>query len=75
MDRAVSDTADTEPEYEADSLTKAGAQHTAARLQAYWHAQGHKTVRHWVEHASGTRGGGHGIYVVRSNLVRGLPPR
>jgi hypothetical protein len=64
-----------EPEFEADNLTKTGAMHLAARLDAYWHAQGHLHVRHTV-HAAHTPGNNRcAIWVVRSNLIRGQPPR
>jgi hypothetical protein len=71
----MSDTTDAAPEYDVDNLSKAGAQHLAARLDAYWHAQGHTTVRHWAVATPGRHATAAGIWVVRSNLVRGQPPR
>src|SRR4051812_31943805 len=55
-------------DYEDDTLTKTGAHQLAARLDAYWRAQGAKTVRHWVVAASGPRNqkSHRPIFVVRS---------
>jgi glutamine synthetase type III len=75
-----------EAEDGADNLTKAGAHELAARLDAYWHAKGATHVRHWVEpkqphasaHSAGLKLWGAAraaIWVVRSNLIRGQPPR
>lgn len=61
---------------EADNLTRNGAEALAARLTAYWLAQGqgHTTARFWVEPGR-YNGSNSGVFVVRSNLVRGHPPR
>jgi hypothetical protein len=66
----------SETDFEDDTLTKTGAERLAARLDAFWHAQGAKTVRHWVVAASGSRNvkPHRPVFVVRSNLVRGQPP-
>jgi hypothetical protein len=74
---APDDEADTEAEAETDNLSRNGAIAMAARLQNFWLEQGATNVRHWVEHVRGNRAnrGGPGIYVVRSNLVSGNPPR
>ena len=45
----------------------------AAELDEWWHKKGYPTVRHTVEPIN-VRGRGN-ICIVRSNLVRGLPPR
>jgi hypothetical protein len=71
------------PEFEADSLTKTGAMHLAARLDAYWHRQGHRHVKHTVHPHQLDERDAHklwgtsraALYVVRSNLVNGSPPR
>lgn len=69
----MSDTdTDTAPDDPADTLTRVGAIALAARLDAYWRAQGHTTVRHWVEPARSASN--NVVYVVRSNLVAGRPP-
>ena len=54
---------------------KAGAERFAALIQERWHECGHKDVRAWAEGVT-LNGGPKGdiIYVVRSNLVGGLPP-
>lgn len=58
-----------------DALSREGAIATALRLDAFWQEQGATTARHWVEPrgAPGSRCRG-AVWVVRSNLVRGLPP-
>lgn len=63
-----------EAEDAADNLSQAGAHQLAARLDAYWRSQGHTTARFWVEPAR-NHGSQHAIFVVRSNLVGGWPPR
>lgn len=59
-----------------DGFTKAGAEKLAAQIRAYWGRRG-RAAEVWVEPAgeyvdslrTGT------WYVVRSNLINGLPPR
>ena len=62
-----------------DTTTREGAEALAARLTRYWHAKGYTQVRHWAEHQRVRTAEaplfGHAIWVVRSNLVGGLPPR
>jgi hypothetical protein len=61
-----------------DTTTREGAEALARKLDAYWHAQGFPQVQHWVEmHRRLTPAAplhGEAMWVVRSNLVRGLPP-
>jgi hypothetical protein len=77
----------TEAEDAPDNLSRQGAIEMALRLDAFWHARGHRTVRHWVvpaqiaaDTARKVWGLSHGavnraaIWTVRSNLVRGQPP-
>jgi hypothetical protein len=61
------------PNYE----TRSGAERRARRLDDYWHARGHMTVQHWAEPQSGKnipKLVGRRLWVVRSNLVNGMPP-
>lgn len=72
-----------EAEHGADNLTQDGARELAARLDAYWHARGATHVKHRVEPKQLTTRDAQklwgnsraAIYVVRSNLVNGSPPR
>lgn len=52
--------------------SQSGAQSLAARLAAYWHAQGYPKAKHWTEAVNPDLVGT--IWVVRSNLVNGMPP-
>jgi hypothetical protein len=61
-----------------------GAELLAAELDAWWHDRGYPNARHTVEwiglgrHAGKRRGHierATGAWVVRSNLVNGMPPR
>ena len=69
----------TEPRPEPDTTTRDGAEVLARKLDAYWHAQGFLQVQHWVERQRritlAAPRQGEKIWVVRSNLVRGQPPR
>ena len=69
----------TEPRPEPDTMTRDGAEALARKLDAYWHAQGFPQVQHWVERQGRitleSPHRGESIWVVRSNLVRGQPPR
>jgi len=56
-----------------DTLTRADAEQLAERLNAYWHGHGYPAARHWVETANIAGRGD--VFVVRSNLVDGVPPR
>lgn len=62
-----------------DTTTREGAEALARRLDAYWHRLGYGQVQHWVEQQRRITVAaplqGEGIWVVRSNLVRGLPPK
>lgn len=56
-------------------MTKYAAQMLARRITAYWKKRGH-IVTCRVEQLQGERIDGHGsIYVVRSTLLNGLPPK
>jgi hypothetical protein len=59
-----------------DHLTEGGAIVLAERLEAWWAKLGYPSVRTWWERATGktVRGNLGTVYVVRSNLVNGLPP-
>ena len=68
-----------------DLCSELGAARLAAKLQAWWHAQGEHEVRFWIERSNHkrvyVRKDGHtkdvhadAIWLIRSNLVRGLPP-
>lgn len=65
----------------ADNLSRDGAIELALRLDAWWQRRGARTVEHWVvpepltaEAARKGWGSNRAIYVVKSNLVNGLPP-
>lgn len=62
-----------------DTTTREGAEALARKLDRYWHAKGFPQVSHWVEFQRHKTPAapfhGEGIWVVRSNLVRGQPPR
>jgi len=78
----MTDPAQTSRSGVTDHLSKAGATFLAAQLDEYWRRTGARTVRHWIEpggmdrtsHAA-AKTDGHTVWVVRSNLVRGNPPR
>jgi hypothetical protein len=66
-----------------DLITREGATELAAELDLWWHSRGFYTVRHTVEwiafdRSSGKRsdqlGRSSGAWIVKSNLVNGLPP-
>jgi len=75
---------------ERDVCSREGAQLLAQRLDDWWHTRGFTQVQHWVERSAG-RSRSHrkkaelpppsikdepeGVWVVRSNLINGLPPR
>jgi hypothetical protein len=56
-------------------LTSEGADLLASRLRAFWHGRGHLEVEARVEAVSVGREKKRRVYVVRTNLVGGLPPR
>ena len=66
-----------------DLCTREGAEALARKLDEYWHAQGHPQVQHWIEpavltskkHGAAVRPTKQTGWVVRSNLVRGQPPK
>lgn len=64
-------------------MTQEGATELAAELDEWWEKAGYTTARHWIEKAHPRRKAntrtsdqwvGEGIWVVRSNLIGGLPP-
>lgn len=66
------------PLFERDYLSFAGAEALARTIDSYWHTRGHLNVTARVELLDDERlrarmGGS--VYVVRSNLVAGKPPR
>jgi hypothetical protein len=73
-----------QPMQNVEHCTRKGAEALAARLDAYWHAQGYPHVRHWVEPISASEWqrektanelANLRAFAVRSNLVNGMPPR
>lgn len=57
-----------------DRFTESGAGVLARKIERHWKAKGHPNVKAWVEKS----GGGLlnvPIFVVRSNLINGLPPK
>lgn len=59
-------------------ITEDEANNMADRLTEYWHSQGYKNAMFWVKPESFKRFRGTGIdstYVIRSNLIKGLPPK
>jgi hypothetical protein len=54
-----------------DHCDNAGAHALAARIKHFWHKKGH-AVAVRVEHESGSKCGP--IWVVRSNMLDGMPP-
>lgn len=59
--------------FKGDSLNGSGAAALADRIKNYWHSRGHTNVVMSVVEISGVTYL-ETIYMVRSNLVRGLPP-
>ena len=58
-----------------DTLSREGAYALAERIAAYWRAKGDRKLEvQVVATATGTDGVGQ-VFVVRSNMVRGYPPR
>lgn len=55
----------------ADFMTKNGAEMLASYIEMFWHKRGGKVHVH-VERANNGDGRGE-YYIVRSNLVNGLP--
>jgi hypothetical protein len=55
-------------------LSEAGAWALAARLRDHWHEQGYE-IEAWVEAVRTESKENRHIWVVRTNLVGGLPPR
>jgi hypothetical protein len=61
----------TQPDY----CSRSGAEALAAKAQRFWHDQGYREVRFWVD-ASRCEDSTHkSVVAVRCNLVNGLPPR
>jgi hypothetical protein len=60
-------------------MTLHAATQLAGAIMRYWHDQGHLHVVAWVEPEALTSKerhlAGSSLYVVRSNLVNGAPPR
>lgn len=62
-------------EFEEDLFTQHGAERLAVTIERQWAQAGHAGVKCRIEPMSvKARGRGTRIYVVRSNLVNGLPP-
>jgi hypothetical protein len=64
-----------------DRLSETGAAALARGIEAYWHSQGHRQVRAWAQPVAAEFGGKRSeatsrmvVWVVRTNLVGGLPP-
>lgn len=56
-----------------DTLSKAGAEALALRIERFWHTKGHLVVKTRIEPID--IGGPVTLYGVRSNLLAGQPPR
>ena len=56
---------------ELHPLSEAGAKRFADIIERRWRELGHISVKAWVERS---HVGTESVYLVRSNLVRGLPP-
>lgn len=76
--------AEREPQRVRDLISKEGAETLARELTEYWHKQGFSQVQHWVrpmrtgnyrQVLAPEERGNDGIWCVRGNLVRGLPPK
>lgn len=55
-----------------DTLSKAGAQALALRIERFWHSKGHPGVTARIEPVEAD--GPLALYAVRSNLIAGNPP-
>ena len=51
-----------------------GAKALAQEIEAWWHSRGYTQVQAWVDGRAFVSTGGN-VYTVRTNLVRGMPPR
>jgi hypothetical protein len=51
-----------------------GAHALAKEIEAWWHTRGYPQVKAWVSDAPHVSSKGN-IYAVKTNLVRGMPPR
>jgi len=51
-----------------------GAHALAKEIEAWWHSRGYPQVKAWVSDKIFTSAKGN-IYGVKTNLVRGMPPR
>lgn len=60
-----------------DTLSRQGAMALAKRLERYWHDQGYPAARFWAEPIEERfeKLGTCELYRIKSNLVKGLPPR
>lgn len=61
-----------------DHITEEGARRNARRLEAFWHGLGFPDVKARIEQGKyldgmSSHGHGMGFWIVRSNLVNGLP--
>jgi hypothetical protein len=60
----------------SDHCTRPRALRHTEALDRWWHARGHTSVRQWVEpYLVRNTNRGDTIWMVRSNLVGGLPPK
>jgi hypothetical protein len=61
--------------------TAEGCKALCERLETFWHDRGHATARFWPERAKYENGNlmflpsGEPFWIVRSNLINGLPPK
>lgn len=58
-----------------DTLHYEGASRLAVRITQYWNERGYPGIRTKVEEIPGAIYDSHTIYVVRSNMIGGLPPQ
>ena len=70
LETEVDDTATLLPNFDEAKL----ANRYARQIENYWSGLGFPNVRCWVERVSAGANRGLG-YEIRSNLIRGLPPR
>jgi hypothetical protein len=61
-----------EPEPQRDWSSKPGAEALAADIRRFWASFGYADIVVWVE---AKRGGKDPLWIVRSRLLGGLPPR
>jgi hypothetical protein len=51
-----------------------GAERLAAEIEEWWHRRGYPQVKAWVDGTAFVSDKGN-VYTVRTNLIRGMPPK